>query len=491
MRLIKYYKHSDHYGFRKDLSYYFALIEHNFSKYNSFTLLNLISYISQEIGIDNEPKNLTRIQNKIIKPINNNIWLHRRALSTLIQIFCSINHDYENNTKYDVRGIDILDLFLSANDILELTEEKPFNKIGDPVKDSLFISFKWIGELITANDIQASTYFFEKYYEKISTSDLSSHYANIFVSETGLMFSDYIDLLNNLSQKKISKKNFEQMSKLLSVNFQELSNKWDSRIPKLEIPFEYRFLESFPLIKFHDNLFVLGIHLLFIGILRKAYHCLSGTNEGKNFRGLFGEKIVEPTIKEYLRELLINNTTRELNVSKVDYEYADFGLIHNKSIFLFEIKSTLMGLNLRFESTPKKFFQEFDRRYASKKSGAGQQVERLLDINRDFEGFCKLTGLSVNQDYIVYNILLVFDDTLSAEGSNFYIRNKYEAFISRDHKAITKIHSPIRNSLLTFNELYILNKELKSSQDRIQLLIEYNKYDLSFNSFLGQKGMLI
>lgn len=177
-------------------------------------------------------------------------------------------------------------------------------------------------------------------------------------------------------------------------------------------------------------------------------------------------------------------------VSKDDFEYADFGVIHNKSILLFEIKSTLMGLNLRYESTTKMFFQEFDKRYASKKSGAGQQVERILNINKDFESFCKLTGLSINQKYSVYNILLVFDDTLSAEGSNFYIRNKYETFISKEHKAITKIHTPIRNSLLTFNELHSLNKELKSSQERIQFLIEYNKYDFSFNSFLSQKGML-
>ncbi len=490
MRVIKYYKHSDYYRFRKDLSYYFDLIEHIYNKYNSLTLLNLISHISQEIGIDNEPKNLTRIQKKIIKPINNNIWLHRRALSTLAQIFCSKNYDYGNNLQYDVRGIDVFDLFLSANDILELTEENQCNKIDDPVKDSLFISFKWIGELITATDIQASTYFFEKYYEKISRSELSSHYSAIFVRETGLEFSDYIELLNNFSQRRISKNNFEQMSKLLSVNFQELSNKWDSRIPKLKIPFEHRFLETFPLINLNGNLYVLGIHLLFTGLLRKAYHCLSGTNEGKNFRSLFGKQIVEPTIKEYLRELLIDNITKELNVSKDDFEYADFGVIHNKSILLFEIKSTLMGLNLRYESTTKMFFQEFDKRYASKKSGAGQQVERILDINKNFEDFCKLTGLSINQKYSVYNILLVFDDTLSAEWSNFYIRNKYETFFSKDHKTITKIHSPIRNSLLTLNELYTLNKELKSSQDRIQFLIEYNKYDISFNYFLGQKGML-
>ena len=491
MGAIRYYKHSDYYGFRKELSYYFSLIEHIFSKYNSFTILNLISKISQEIGIDNEPKNLSRIQNKILKPIDNNIWLHRRSLSTLVQIFCSGKHNQDDINLYNIQGTDILELFLCSNDIIEASEEKLLPEINDPIERILFVSYKWIGDLVTATDIQASILFFKKYYERISMSDSVEEYAAMFLNETGIEFSDYLEILDNFSHKKIKHNDFNQISSLLSLNINEISEKWEARKPKLEIPFEYKFIETYPLIKFDEQLFVSGIHLLFIGLIRRAYHCLSGTNEGKKFRYLFGEKIVEPTIKDYLRDLLIDNTTKELNVSKGDYEYADFGVIHNKSILLFEIKSTLMGLNLRYESTPKRFFQEFDRRYASKKSGAGQQVGRLLDINRDFEGFCKLTGLNANQDYIVYNILLVFDDALSAEGSNFYIRNKYEAFISKDHKAITKICTPARNSLLTFNELYILNKELKSSLDRIQFLIEYNKYDYSFNSFLGTKGMLI
>lgn len=490
MQVIKYYKHSDYYGFRKSLSYYFMLINYVFDKYNSYTIISLLSKLAQEININNKPKNLFQIQNTIVKPIDDSIWLHRRALSTLFQIFYSRKHNRGDKTLLNIPGTDILELFLCANDILEISEEKLLKEITTPIERSLFVSFKWIGDLITATDIQASILLFKKYYERISMSDSFENYAAMFLNKTGIEFSDYLEILDNFSLKKINNYDFNQISSLLSLNINEISEKWESRKPKLEVPFEYKFIETYPLIKFNDQLFVGGIHLLFIGLIRRAYHCLSGTNEGKNFRDLFGEKIVEPTIKDYLRDLLIDNTTKELNVSKVDYEYADFGIIHNKSILLFEIKSTLMGLNLRYESTPKKFFQEFDRRYASKKSGAGQQVERLLDINRDFEGFCKLTRLSVNQDYIVYNILLVFDDALSAEGSNFYLRNKYEAFISKDHKAITKIYTPVRNSLLTFNELYILNKELKSSLDRIQFLIEYNKYDYSFNSFLDQKGML-
>ncbi len=491
MGAIKYYKHSDYYGFKKELSYYFSLIEHIFSKYNSITILNLISKISQEIGIDNEPNNLTRIQNQITIPIDNNIWLHRRSLSTLVQIFCSRKHKQDDINLYNVQGTDILELFLCSNDIIEASEEKLLPEINDPIERILFVSFKWIGDLLTATDIQASTNIFKKFYDVISSSESFSHYCSIFASNTGLKFSSYIELLDNFSKQKFSKYNFEQLSELLAVNFHDLSCKWDSRRPKLEIPFEYRFLETFPLIKLEENLYVLGLHLLFIGLLRKGYHCLSGTNEGKNFRESFGSQIVEPTIKEYLRELLIDNTTKELKVSKNNFEYADFGVILNKSILLFEIKSTLMGLNLRYESTPKKFFQEFDKRYASKESGAGQQVEKILEINKDFESFCKLAELSINHKYEVYNILLVFDETLAAEGSNFYIRNKYEAFISKNYNTITKIHTQNRNSLLTFNDLYVLNKELKSSQDRIQFLIEYNKYDLSFNSYLGQKGMLI
>ena len=431
-----------------------------------------------------------RIQNKILKPINNNIWLHRRALSTLAQIYCSKKHNLDDTTLYNIQNTDIQELFLCANDILEISEENLLPEINHPSERILFVSFKWIGDLITATDIQASTYFFEKYYNEILKSDSSLLYSDKFIKETGLKFSDYMDLLNNFAQIKISKNNFEQMGKLLAVNFRELSNKWDSRFPKLQIPFEYRFLETFPMVNWNGNLYVLALHLLFTGLLRKAYHCLSGTNEGKNFRDLFGGKIVEPTIKAYLRELLIDDTIKELNVSKDDYQYADFGVIHKNLILLFEIKSSLMGLSMRYESSPEKFFQEFDKRYASRKSGAGQQVERLLDINRDFESFCKLTELKPNKKYSMYNILLVFDDTLSAEGSNLYVRNKYQYFISRADKKIDKFYTPPRNSTLTFNELYMLNKELRTPKERFQFLLDYNSSDHCFNFFMGQKGML-
>src|SRR5690606_6370874 len=105
----------------------------------------------------------------------------------------------------------------------------------------------------------------------------------------------------------------------------DIDKEWNERDPKFDIPYEYNFLMRYPLLKIDKDYLLVDAQFLFSSLYRRIYEILIAENK-EQFKGIFGEKIAEPVIKEFQKNNFCSNKILNLNVSFNTRQFADSAL---------------------------------------------------------------------------------------------------------------------------------------------------------------------
>lgn len=442
-----------------------------FSKNTKRNILYFISELVMAINLENSAENLQPLQYKYLQLETELNIIHKRALLLLSQIFFSFDA-FSNNKNLKVTVQEARDLFLCANEILNLSESSKDR--NSDIK--LFYNFhKFAIDLISVSDINCFSNFYPKIYNLLKISDNFYDY-NKSVEEvlgTGIenYTSEVIKMMNNAGKVgyKIVKENF-------SIPFSKTYLEWTKRTPQLQIPYEYKFLQTFPVVLLDNETFpICTIDLLFIAMIKKIYFILRG-----RYPSQFGKdwgKIVENEISNYFREKIVGKEIREIqnlyiSINGKEIELADFGIILNNTIFLIEVKSGMLSLNEKYSPSMDEFKKAIDKRYVEKE-GINQELNRLQDLDNNFDFFCIQNNIDPSLKYNLIPIVIFLDDDLSCMGANKYFGNQF--ILKKEERKIKfeKFKCEV-NTIMTFVEFIQTIEEIKEPLKILNSLIEYN-----------------
>lgn len=246
--------------------------------------------------------------------------------------------------------------------------------------------------------------------------------------------------------------NLEILKDNFEINCEDTLRYWNTRNPKTPIPFDYKVLSEKPFVKFQGNSYILlSQYFILLALAKKIYFILRGLDAQK-FGNEFG-RIVEDVLTQYLRNSLENDKFRGLNLKfNKNKEYADFGIVMDDTVFLFEIKSGMLSLREKYEQEIEKFKEGFDNRFVNKK-GIVQQLNRLKEIDNNYGKFCTVTGLDENVKYRIIPILLFLDEEFFCPGFNKYLRKRFIEKKTDLNIEFKNIRCARSNSSIIFNEL--------------------------------------
>lgn len=486
MNIEQYYTYKDKFG--RDISIIETMRKIKFilSKYKKELILKFLNHLLKKFADGNTIENIDKIQIELINlSIDKYKIIHERAYFVLFQFFYEIENYNEEDSSIIINQIDVLNLFLLVNHLLDKNEYKSIELDNAEIPiELLMASFKMSTDFIDPKDIRIQNDLFIKFYEMIYTYNESKNYDKILIDKTGLSLKEFIEILHKFKnlEKQAFKNLFKKLEKSSALKYEKTHETWINRSPMLRIPFDYRFLEQYPLIKKEDDYYITSFSLLMRSIIMKPYHILSEEtkNQRPSFRYFFTKNIAEPTIRKLILEIFQCPKIKEINVCSENNEYADFGILIEESIFLFEIKSVFMGLEIRYTDDKDKFKMEFEKRYILNDSGKHQQINQILKIENEFDKFIDLTGLDKNLKYKIFCIELVFDEVLKSIGFNpfnIYIRDKFNKEIKMDIDKFKNINPYHLNILITFNEMMFLNELLKDPYKKFLVLKNFFSYD--------------
>jgi hypothetical protein len=395
------------------------------------------------------------------------IVIHRRANLLVAQLLFSINES-QFSLQSEVKNQDIIDLYLIINECLDYSEVEVMKGTSD--ENLLFSTFKIISTSFCSSDLKVSLNLFTKYYDKISSDPNSKILKPILQDELCVDLDTIIKYLKSFQDTKSSIKPLSFLDKLIVLNYNEIDEKWLIRDPCLPVPYEYNFVAMFPMIKHEGNYYVFDVYSLFNSIITRIYTILFSL-DSFDFKDYFGKKIVEPVILKRLSDHFICRTIKELKVQTRKHEYADFGIIQNRDIFLFELKSAFFTPEIRYTRNWDYFFKSFNGKYVTN-SGIEQQLKHIVEIDTQITKFCNLNSLPVTK-YKIHPILVGFDESLQCYGCNSHLNAYYKKRIDTILPSLNNIEISTEFCLLTINEIELLAMKFEESQDRLDLIRSY------------------
>jgi len=485
--LNQYYTYKDEY--RKDISKDETLFKIRFllSKYSKKTVLGMLSFVGKRMNIENPKTNIPKVQEELFGHSFEKLFIvHSRAVLVLYQLFCDVTQFNDSDTSEIINPDDACVLFLLTNHLLDKCEYKSIKNSDKIVPiELLMFMMRMSTDLIGPNDVRLQANLFIRMYEKCTEHEDFLSFDRLLKSITGLEISDFIVILKSfVNQEHVDHLAlFEKLGNCLVLDFEEVNEVWNSRKPVINIPFDYRFPEQYPLIKSEGNYFLINFTLLIKSIILKPYHILSASTEEwpTNFRTFFSKEIAEPVMRDILRETFLCSEIIEVQTYRKGNEYADFGIVEGDKIFLFEIKSAYMGLEKRYSQDSEEFKSEFDKRYILNSSGKHQQIGQLINIEENFDNFLELASLE-RKRYKIFSIIVVFDEVLKGFEINpfdLYVRNIFNQEISERMSEFTNILPFTSNVMITYNELMFLKESIKDPLKRLQIILNFFTYDKS------------
>ena len=487
----KYYTYLDEFPEQKvGIQFCEHTIKEILKNYDKESLFRTFSSIAQSLGLGNDYESILAYQQLQfnIHPNRNIILIHRLAVNVVFQYLFS-TEDEEFGNRKDVLPNDIKLLFLCANQLTEFVENETLDIAKSIGKKLFFTSIKTILFSNTKDDLQGGFMLFKKYYLKIINLNMEL-YNSVIKDKYGFEISDYVKILELIEQRNYPKV-FELFDKYAIVEFNKTYQYWEARQPKFAIPKELAFLQKYPLIKINDEYLVTDIHNLLSSLFKNLYRTLL-EYDNISFKGDFGKHIVEPTIIDLIKERFVDENVKALKVGSKKIEYGDFGLLYDDSIFLFEIKSSLMNDASVFTDNYEAFMKIFNDKFVIKE-GIRQQVKKIQLIDNNLEHFCSLSGIDPNIKYTIYPIMLSFDESLMSICCNWYLSMRFEVFRKLCKLHLHSIKLANCHSTITFNELYRMLYIEREPSERLKLLKMYsddiNKDPVSISFYLQELGV--
>lgn len=464
----KYYTYLDEIHNSVSPAYCIDFIQKILTSYNQEQIIRLLSHISITFGLSNNPESILLLQEKQfnVPSIKNVFFVHRQATLTLFQFVCSIpSEKFASKTEIPTR--DVFLLYILVNQLLEFTEYFVKNKSVN--KSLFFINIKSIHLTQNETDLRGSFELFKQYYVKMIELN-KNKYDKIIQDSFGLSIDEFIHVMN-LVKERSYRNIFSLFDKFAVVKLEELYEKWNQRSPKLSIPFEFSFLEKYPLIKIGNEYFLTDANNLINSLFRSVYEKLFQSDKDV-FKSDFGY-IVEPVIIKLLEETFINKTIKQIKVFSKSYQWADFGLLYNQDIFLFEIKSSRLKKEIIYSSDYNYFIKNFNAKFVLEE-GVKQQVKKLVEIENDYNRFCQVTKIDPKLTYKIHPILLSFDESLQAFCCNWYISTRFDNLVRICNLKPSKFVLAQSHATLTFSELFRIKEMEKSQEEKIALLKNYS-----------------
>jgi len=486
--LKRFYSYTDEFKESLTADTCVSKINESLTKYTRESLLRVLSSISIELGPSNDPLTILNIQLKYLnvpKEIKRYVF-HRQAILVLFQFILSTPKNNFGN-KSAVPNNEVFMFFILINEYLNLGDNFEFKKSVQ--KKLFFNAIKNVQFMNNTNDLQADFEFFNSYAEKIKLLN-NPEYEKLVKSQLDFTIPEFLEVLKKIKAFKF-KEIFPLLEKFAVLNVTAIDEAWNERDPKLEIPYEYNFLMHYPLLKIDKDFLLVDAQFLFSSLYRRIYEILIAENK-EQFKGIFGERISEPVIKDFQQTNFCSNKILNLNVAFNTRQFADSALVYNKCIFLFEIKSSLLSNKVLYTKSYEYFIKGFNNKFILNE-GVHQQLKRLIDIDTDFKNFSELTKIDKNTVYTIYPVLLVFDEKLQSFLANWYISTRFDNLKRCLHFSPSNFILANNHITITFNELYRLNALNKSRIKKIGLLKQYadddEKQIFPFEIFLQQKGL--
>ncbi|MFC2082325.1 hypothetical protein ACFLQT_01195 [Bacteroidota bacterium] len=483
--LIKYYTYQDEF----DIHISKEFCEHHIKKiittYSKKTIFEAISTISIKFSISNDPVHVLNVQKELLNiPIESNVFIfHRQATITIYQFLYQFE-DGEYGDSEKINWKDIFLLYIIINSFLDLYET--INYTISLYKKIFFGNIKNYQFTSNANDLLADYELFKDYYENIDDKD-KIRYDEIIFDKINLHLTEYIaalELIRNYNHPNI----FEFFENYAVVNFAETNKAWVSREPKFDIPFEIPFFQRKPLIKFNTSHFLIDANFLLNSMSRIVYESLC-EYDYQGFKSNWGE-IVEQVIKTRLREIFTHKECREIKVQSINNQYADFGLVSNNNIYLFEIKTSVINTTTLYTNNYHAFKKYYNDKFILKE-GVCQQIKMLEKIESDYKKFCEFSKIDKNNEYTIYPILLVFDETLQAFGACHYNSTMFDILMHHRKLSPTNYDLSNHHTTITFHEIFKLKLLGKSKEELIDFVQLYANQQIkpmmSFSLFLQEQ----
>jgi hypothetical protein len=487
MQLALYTSYKDEKGRDISVKESILYIKIIFKRYRRLLILNFLSYVAKEIGLIASFDKSVELQYKLFKYKNSDsVLIHNRAVLVLFQVFFETTDFDENNTEEKIRNDEEISLFLYANQILNKTDTAGLK--GSEIRiEHLMVMMKLYVGTINAYELNLTHDYFLEFYIKLLSSEKSTEYNEVLKKQTGLTIDDFISILKELKNSKL-KDPFKLYEKIGLLEYDEIYEKWENRVPKIALPSDYRFFEQYPLIKKDDLYYGTSVISLFSSIIRKPYHILSSDPESKNsFRGFWGKYIVEPTIKEYVKKIFSSNGIRVIDIDfqkLIGFEISDLVIVHENDVYLLEIKSGYMGLEDRYTDDIDKFRTAFEKKYVYSSTGKHQLLNQIDMFEKNFGKLSKLCELNENTRYRVFSGSIVFDEALSMLGFKRYLGNSFNKIMSPKVQSYKNFLPFLYSNLLTFAELISIGRRIKNIEKRIHILKATFNYQDSLYDFL-------
>ncbi len=469
----KYYTFSDETNIEVTSEFCTTQINTIIKSYSREILLRAISQISQDLGTSNDPARIKELQKKHLNiPIARNVYLiHRQAVIVLLQfIFSCSENEFSAEDRMSPR--DIFLLFAITNNFIEINEYVEINKSKE--KTIFFSSIKSVHLMMNEDDLQASFFYFDKYAQAIEELNTTSFNETIkeYLGEDIASIREIFRKIKDQNYPEI----FSFLEKFAVIEYDKIDTYWKNRSPKFTIPFEYNLFNQYPLIKKGEDFLVTDIFNLFNSLFSIVYEVLV-EDDRDSFKGVFGKDIAEPVVTKFCEEVFKDDQINFIKVGSKSKEYADIGILYKDSIFLFEVKTSVFSRKMLYSTNYDQFIKAFNNKFVLYE-GISQQVNRLIDVENNFDDFCKLSGIDQSKEYKIYPILLVFDEALQAFCVNWYLSTRFENLIRVRNFKPTKFLLSNNHSTITFNELYRLNQLDKSSTEKLELIKQYSDSDI-------------
>lgn len=438
--------------------------------YTRETILRMASQTSQDLGTSNDPARILELQSERFNiPVSRDVYLiHRQAIIVLLQFTFSFPED-EFGEKNEISTKEVFLLFALINSYLELNEYT-VSKKSIP-KKLFFSSIKTVHLMMNENDLQAAFYYFDKFSSMIESqnltefNDIIKDYLGIDIAETRVIF------------KKVKEQDYPEIftffEKFAVIDYEQIDTYWKNRLPKFDIPFEYNLFHQYPLIKIGEDFLVADLFNLFNSLFSIVYGILVEVDREK-FKGVFGKDIAEPVISEFIKKIFKDNDEKIkfIKVGSRSKEFADIGILYQESIFLFEVKTSIFSRKMLYSTDYDKFIKAFNNKFVLSE-GISQQINRLIDIENNFESFCELSALDSSKSYKIYPILLVFDESLQSFCANWYLSTRFDNIKWTKNFIPSKFSLAKNHSTITFNEIFRLNKLDINPIQKLELIQQY------------------
>lgn len=449
-------------------------------KYSRIEWFGLLTAIANGIFLGGDIKRIKAIQEVYFKSLDFFLF-HRRANLLIAQfLFSLVSKDFLDN-RNQFENKDILDLYLLINEYLDLKETE---SSSDSIHSLFFNTFKIIQTSFNASDLRLILNLYSECYHKLLDSPNAKKIKEIISSKLGIEIEIVSKFLNNL--KDPQSKDFDNplsfISKVVGIEYDLIDSKWENRKIKIGIPYEYNFLEESAIIDYNGTYYVYDVFNLYYSLIKKIYDILFNQSIF-DFPDFFGKNIIEPILIQRLDNQFRHDGINILNVQNKKFEYADFGINFNDTIILFEIKSIFFKPNIRYTSDYNYFFRSFDGKYVTK-SGVNQQINRIVDLDNNFEIFISQNSI-YDKKYTIYTILIAFDESLQCYGCNWYLNQKYQELVRKIK--LKKLSLGDHFAVITVNELELLNTKGLSALNQVLSIKDYldsSQNIISFRTYL-------